>query len=279
VRELTRRVALLGIGLVMRMGVGMALAGPALARTENPFGQVAAAYLVDIDGAVVWQKNAAQRLAPASLTKLMTALLAAEQLEPQERITVDAMAARETGSRLGLLPGDTFSARDLLAATLIASANDACRALADHAAGTQAAFVQRMNQRAQQLGLRNTRFANACGHDAPGHTSSVQDLRLLARAVLQQPLLTELVAQQRREIVSLDGLRSFTLVSTNALLGRYEGAVGIKTGSTPLAGHCLVALIRRGPHSVLLVMLKGKDRWWDTADMLDIAFARANATP
>lgn len=267
-----RRTALLAASLLI---LGAAL--PAIASTEDPFGSVASAYLVEIDGAVVWQKNATQRLAPASLTKLMTALLVAGQIDPQARVTVGAAAAHETGTRLGLREGETFSAHDLLAATLIASANDACHALADHLGGSQAGFVQRMNQRAQQLGLHNTRFGNACGHDAPGHFSSVQDLRLLSRALLQQTLAAELVAKAELRITSLDGSRSFLLSSTNALLGRYAGAVGIKTGSTPAAGKCLVALARRGAHTVLLVLLKGKDRWWDAVDMLDIAFARADA--
>jgi D-alanyl-D-alanine carboxypeptidase (penicillin-binding protein 5/6) len=258
----------------------MALASPtaqAAQTTDDPFGSVAPAYLVEIDGAVVWQKGANQRLPMASLTKLMTALLVSEQMDPQAVVAIEAAAAHETGSRLGLKQGESYRAQDLLAATLIASANDACRALADHAGGDQGRFVQRMNQRARELGLRDTRYSNACGHDAPGHFSSVQDLRLLAHALLHRPQLAALVAQPTLQMASLDGSRRFSLASTNALLGRYTGAVGIKTGSTPQAGKCLVAWVRRGSHTVLLVLLKGRDRWWDTVDMLDIAFARADA--
>jgi len=247
--------------------------------SEDAFGNVAPAYLVEIDGVVVWQKNAGLRLPPASLTKLMTALLVDEQTDLQAEVRVSAAAAQATGSRLGLKKGEGYRAHDLLAAMLISSANDACRALADHAGGDQRHFVQTMNQRAQSLGLRNTRFANACGHDAPGQFSTAQDLRVLAHALLQRPQLAALVAQPSLQISSLDGTRRFSRANTNALLGRYEGAAGIKTGSTPQAGHCLVALVRRGPHTVLLVLLKGRDRWWDTVDMLDIAFARANAPP
>jgi D-alanyl-D-alanine carboxypeptidase (penicillin-binding protein 5/6) len=242
---------------------------------DDPFASVGQAYLVDIDGALVWQKNAHQRLPPASLTKLMTALLVVEQFAPEATITVDAAAAKETGTRLGLHTGERWRAQDLLAATLVDSANDACRALADQAGGDQPRFVQRMNQRAQEMGLRNTRFANACGHDAPGHYSSAADLRVLAQAVIQHAQLAALVAQADGSIHSLDGARSFTFANKNALIGRYAGAVGIKTGTTPLAGKCLVALVRRGPHTVLLVLLKGRDRWWDAVDVLDIAFARA----
>jgi D-alanyl-D-alanine carboxypeptidase (penicillin-binding protein 5/6) len=255
------------------------VASPAAWAAEDPFGSVAPAYLVEIDGLVVWQKNPAQRLPPASLTKLMTALLVDEQVDPEVVVPISAAAALATGSRLGLKMGEVYRAHDLLAAMLVTSANDACRALADHVGGDQRRFVRTMNQRAQSLGLRDTRFANACGHDAPGHFSSVQDLRLLAHALLQRPQLAALVAQPTLQIASVGGARRFSKANTNALLGRYPGAEGIKTGSTALAGHCLVALVRRGPHTVLLVLLKGRDRWWDAVDMLDIAIARANATP
>jgi D-alanyl-D-alanine carboxypeptidase (penicillin-binding protein 5/6) len=259
------------------LATSLALATPGTAPEHNPFGSVGQAYLVDIDGAVVWHKNAEQRLPPASLTKLMTALLVVEQFAPDARVTVDAAAAYETGTRLGLQKGDTLQAKDLLAATLIDSANDACRALADQAGGDQTRFVARMNQRAQVMGLRNTRFANACGHDAAGHFSSAHDLRLLAQAVMQNAQLAALVAQAEAAVTTMDGKRRFTFSNKNALIGRYAGALGIKTGTTPLAGKCLVALVRRGQHSVLLVLLKGKDRWWDAVDILDIAFARASA--
>jgi D-alanyl-D-alanine carboxypeptidase (penicillin-binding protein 5/6) len=268
------------LGLILGLllaGAGLVEAATAVA--DNPFGGVGQAYLVDIDGAPVWHKNADQRLPPASLTKLMTALLLVEQFAPQDAIVVDAPAAHETGSRLGLQAGERWHAGDLLAATLMASANDACRALADQAAGDQARFVQRMNQRAQHLGLRNTHFANACGHDAPDHFASANDLAVLARAVMQNPQLAALVGLAEQSIVRIDGKRSVALANRNALIGRYAGAVGVKTGTTPLAGKCLVALARRGPHTVLLVLLKGKDRWWDAVDMLDIAFARATTPP
>ena len=256
------------------IGTAGALAGE---KASNPFAQVAQAYLVEIDGSLVWQKNAQQRLAPASLTKLMTALLAVEALGIDSAVAVDAEAAHETGSALGMQRGERWTAKDLLAATLIASANDACRALADHIGGDQTRFVQRMNQRALQMGLRNTHFANACGHDAQGHYSSAADLRVLAHALMQNPVLAELVAQPQAQITALRGERSFVFGNKNALIGRYEGTLGIKTGTTPQAGKCLVVQARRADHTVLLVLLAGKDRWWDATDILDIAFARANA--
>lgn len=246
----------------------------ALAQTD-PFPAVGAAYLVEINGATVWHKQASRALPPASLTKLMTALLVLEQGQLQTPATVSRAAAAETGTRLGLQAGEKFQVQDLLAATLIASANDACHALADGLAGSELKFVQRMNQRAVALKLRHTHFVNACGHDAPGHYASAQDLALLAHALLKHPLATELSAKVAARISTLDGGKSYEFKSSNALVDRYQGAIGLKTGYTPKAGQCLVAYVQRGPTQVLLVLLRGKDRWWDAVDMLDLAFARA----
>jgi len=255
-------------------------AGAASAREsplENPFPGVAQAYLVQINGVAVWQQNPHLRLPSASLTKLMTALLVSEQLPPGTPVTVDQAAARETGSRLGLRLGETLTADDLLGATLVASANDACRALANHIGGNEARFVEAMNLRARQLGLTNTRFTNACGHDAPGHYASVKDIARLALAAMQVEQIARWVAQAQTRITTMNRQRSYTLKTTNALIGRYDGVLGVKTGTTPKAGKCLVALVGRGRHEVMLVMLKGRDRWWDAVDVLDIAFARAQA--
>lgn len=259
--------------------MGYCLVALVAAAEHDPFAGIGQAYLVEIDGDVVWHKNADRRLAPASLTKLMTALLVGEQFAADARISVDTAAANETGTRLGLHKGDTLQAKDLLAAALMFSANDACRALVDQASGDQARFVQRMNQRARLMGMGNTHFANACGHDEAGHFSSAHDLHLLAQAVMLNALLASLVAQAQVTVTTLDGTRRFRFSNTNALIGRYPGTIGVKTGTTPSTGKCLIALVRRGKHTVMLVLLNGKDRWWDAADVLDIAFARAAALP
>ena len=246
---------------------------------SDPFPKMAAAYWLETDGVAVWSKQANLRLPPASLTKMMTALLvmehASENSIASTVVTVSQAAARETGSKIALQAGEQLTLDDLLAATLIASANDACRAMADHLAGDQARFVQRMNQRAKQLGLSNTHFANACGHDAPQHYASARDLAVLAHALMQHPQALALAGLREHQISTVNGQRRFELKSTNALLGRYPGVLGLKTGRTPQAGNCLVALAQRGSTQVLLVLLKGSDRWWDAVDVLDLAFARA----
>lgn len=247
----------------------------ALARSD-PFPEVAASYLLEVNGETLWQKQSQRQLAPASLTKLMTALLVAERNQPQAVATVSRAAAHETGSRLGLRPGDQFQVQDLLAAALIASANDACHALAEALAGSEARFVVLMNRRARELGLRNTHFVNACGHDASGHYSSARDLAMLAREGMKYSLITQLTVKAQARMTTLDGVRSYELKNTNALIGRYPGALGLKTGVTAAAGKCLVAWAQRGSTQVLLVMLHGSNRWWDAADMLDLAFDHAN---
>ena len=240
-----------------------------------PVPTAASAYLLTVRGETVWAGGADRRLAPASLTKIMTALLALEAYQPQAVVTVGRAAAAETGTRLGLTRGDRMSVADLLAATLLHSGNDACHALADWRAGDEASFVRLMNRRAAELGLTNTRYANACGHDAPGHYASARDLAVLAETALQQPVFAELVAKSEARLRTSDGSRVFAIENRNALIGRFPGATGVKSGSTPKAGKCLVALAERDGIRVLLVLLNAPNRWWDAHGLLERAFARA----
>ena len=256
------------------------LANAALAASRpDPFPEIASAYLVEVNGKPVWARHPDRRLPLASLTKLMTVLLVLEQTQPDDVVTVAPSATRETGSRMGLRSGERFRVRDLLAAALIPSANDACHALADHVDGNESRFVARMNRRASVLGMRNTHFMNACGHDKPGHYSSATDLSVLAHALLGHPTLLDATSQRKMHVSTLDGQRSYTLENKNALIGRYEGALGLKTGFTPNAGKCLAAYARRGDDTVLFIMLHGHDRWWDAVDVLDLAFDHARHTP
>lgn len=253
--------------------IGLLLVCQTALAQPDPFPRVAAAYLVQLNGSPLWGKDTARRLAPASLTKLMTALLVLEHSRPREVVTISRQAAAETGTRLGLRQGDRLRVADLLGAALIASSNDACHALADHVAGDQARFVRLMNRRARTLGLRHSHFVNACGHDAQGHYSSAEDLALLANEALKSKLLADLAATGETRIATVDGGRSFPLENRNALIGRYRGALGLKTGYTPAAGKCLIAYAQREGKTVLLVLLNAPNRWWDAVDILDLAFA------
>jgi len=261
------------IGLCLFANAVLAAAQP------DPFPQVASSYLVELNGEPIWAKQPERRLPPASLTKLMTALLVLEQDHQDDEVTIKPSATHETGTRIGLKAGERFRLQDLLAAALLNSANDACHALADHVDGNEAAFVARMNRRAQALGMQHTHFTNACGHDQAGHYSTANDLSLLAHALLKQSPALDITAQKNLQISTLDGQRHYTLENKNALIGRYNGALGLKTGYTAKAGKCLVAYAKRDGHEVLLVMLHGKDRWWDAVDILDLAFDHARHTP
>jgi D-alanyl-D-alanine carboxypeptidase (penicillin-binding protein 5/6) len=257
--------------------IGLCLLSPGIqaAAQSDPFPQVATAYFVELNQQPVWERQADKRLPIASLTKLMTALLVLEQDRLQESVTVSAAATRETGSRIALKVGERFVVQDLLSATLINSANDACHALADHLAGTEVDFVKHMNQRAHELGLRNTHFQNACGHDAPNHFSTAHDLARLAHELLKYPQALAITSQAHTAIANATG-KKYKLLNKNMLIGKFRGALGLKTGYTLQAGKCLVAYAKREEHEVLLVMLHGNDRWWDAADILDIAFEHAH---
>lgn len=238
----------------------------------DPFPGAGEAYLVQRDGRVLWARAADKRLAPASLAKMMTALLALEHGRLEETVRVSAQAAKAGGARLGLRAGERLRARDLLAATVVRSGNDACRALAEHLAGSAAAFVDRMNARAQALGMAETRYADPCGHDRPGQYTTAADLARLAEILLRQPEYLRLARTPRLSLSTVDGKRSFAVANTNALLGRYEGALGLKTGYTRAAGNCLVALAERGGARVLVVLLNAPNRWWNAVGLLDQAF-------
>lgn len=253
-----------------------AAATPCGAAAADPWPGAAAAYLVRIDGEVRWAANDTARLKPASLTKMLTAVLAAEALDPTTEVAVSRRAAAADGVRLGLRAGMRLPAEHLLAAALLRSANDACLALAERVAGSEAAFVARMNERAAALGLADTHFSNACGFDAPDHYASARDLARLADAALAQPRIAAIVSRESGTARTSDG-KLFRFDNTNVLVGRVEGARGVKTGWTKAAGRCLVAAAERAGTRVLVVMLGAPDRWWDAVAMIESAFEDAKA--
>jgi D-alanyl-D-alanine carboxypeptidase (penicillin-binding protein 5/6) len=259
------------------LAAGLLAAGPAPAPPVDRFPRAAAAYLLTLDGAVLWERKADLALPPASLAKIMTALVLLEgQWDPEAEVTISAGAARQSGSRLGLRTGERMKAADLLAALLVRSANDAAIALAEHAAGSVERFVVKMNEKAKALGLAATRFANPTGFDAAEQVSTARDLMRLSEAALAHAEFARLVAQERTSIATLDG-RRFDLETSNALLGRLEGAKGVKTGFTSRAGKCVVALAERDGHRVLVVLLDAPDRWWAADAMIREAFDAAAA--
>jgi len=250
----------------------LALAG-APARAEDPFPGAAAAYVVLADGAPLWQHNADAPRAPASLAKLMSALLVVEDARLDDAVSISAAAASAHGARLGLRAGERWPAHALLAAMLVGSANDACAALAERVAG-RTAFVARMNDTADALGLRGTRFADPCGFDAPGQHSTARDLARLALEAMRQPQIAALVGQPEIEAASTGRGRVLRVKNTNVLIEHFPGVIGVKTGQTRRAGLNLIALAERDGRRVLLVMLGARNRWWDAHAILARALAR-----
>ncbi len=235
-----------------------------LAETEDippqPPVQAAALHLIELkSGRVLFTKNAAQPLPPASLTKIMTAVVALNGASLYDEVRIDARAVHYRSS-LKLRRGERFLLRDLLAAMLVTSANDACQAIAWHIGGTPARFVEKMNAHAKALGLTRTHFTNPCGFDAPGHVSTAEDLTTLTEAALQIPEFSMMVRTVEREIATVDGSRRIHLYSTNQLLLDPD-VTGVKTGFTNKAGRCLIASMFKDGHQLLLVGLNVKDRW------------------
>lgn len=242
------------------------------ARIGDPFPGVAGSSLLILNDRPLWAHFPDKPFPPASLTKLMTALLVMENLRKGKTAIVPTSVAQETGSKIGLAPGEQIGIPELLAAALMSSANDASLTLAIHVAGSEERFVELMNRRAVALGLTGTHFTNACGHDAPGHRSTATDLAVLFRRVYAYPAVAAIMATESMLIKSSDGRKKYLLKSSNAMLGRYPGILGGKTGTTEKAGRCLIVLAGAGSDTALLVLLNARDRWWDAEHLLDAAF-------
>jgi serine-type D-Ala-D-Ala carboxypeptidase (penicillin-binding protein 5/6) len=237
----------------------------------RPSIKASALYLIDTKSKrVLLQKDATRRLPPASLTKVMTALVALESGSPHQIVRIDRRAIVGRPPHLSLHPGEQFLLRDLIAAMLVTSANDACQAVALHVGGDAPSFVGMMNARARTLGLRDTHFTNACGFDAPDHYSTASDLARLTEQALQSPAFSMMVRTVERDIITVDGTRHVQLYSTNRLLLDPD-VTGVKTGYTSKAGRCLIASLSKDGSHLLLVGLNVMDRWEQAAHLLRYA--------
>ncbi|WP_341676688.1 serine hydrolase [Niveibacterium sp. SC-1] len=238
--------------------------------------RVADAVQVDLDGQPLWSATAHAALRPASLTKILTALLVIERGELDARTIISPRAAKIAGTRIGLRAGERVRVDALLTAALVRSANDACLALAEWHSGSEARFVATMNARARELGLHDSHFDNACGLDAPTHRASAADLARLAQLAMTRPAFAERV-RLREGLLVTEGGRRLPYTSTNAMLEFYPGLLGVKTGHTQKAGDCLIVLAERDGHRVLAVLLNARNRWWDATSLLDYTFAQLQA--
>lgn len=253
-------------------------AAPASAAAPAPAVDCASAVLMEKEtGTVLFAQNAHDKLEPASVTKVMTLLLVMEaidsgRLKLDDMVSVSAHAAGMGGSQVYLKEGEQLSVDDMLKSVAVVSGNDAAVALAEHLAGSEEAFVARMNQRAVELGMNDTCFLNCTGLPAAGHLTSAYDIALMSRALVAHPLIRNYTT------IWMDSIRDgqFQLANTNKLIRFYEGATGLKTGSTDSALYCLSATAERDGMELIAVVMKGptSDKRFDSAkSMLNFGFA------
>ena len=229
-------------------------------------------------GTVLFAKNEHEKLEPASVTKIMTLLLTMEAIDSgalryEDTVTASPHACSMGGSQIWLKEGEQLTVDEMLKAVCVVSANDCAVALAEHLAGSEESFVERMNRRAAELGMNDTTFKNACGLPVEGHVTSAYDIALMSRELmLRHPDI------RRYTTVWMDTLRdgASSLVNTNKLVRFYDGTTGLKTGSTNAAGYCISATAERDGMELIAVILNGKtsaQRFQDAQTLLNYGFS------
>ena len=245
---------------------------------ELPIRSEAALLMEKETGRVLYAKNEHEKLEPASVTKIMTLLLVMEAIDGgalhyDDVVTASDYASSMGGSQIFLAPGEQMTVEDLLKGVCVASGNDASVALAEHLAGVTELFVDRMNNRAKELGMNDTHFVNCNGLPAAGHVTSVYDIALMSRElILRHPDI------RRYTTIWMDTLRdgASELSNTNKLIRFYEGATGLKTGSTSSAGYCISATAERDGMALIAVTMKAdtsSDRFEDAKTLLNYGFS------
>lgn len=230
-------------------------------------------------GTVIYNKNEHEKLAPASMTKMMGLLLIMEQIEKgnlkwDEMITASANASAMGGSQIFLETGEQMTVEDMVKGIAIASGNDAMVAMAERIAGTEEAFVELMNKKASELGLKNTNFKNCTGLDAENHYSSANDMAMIAKELVKHDKILEFSGTYE-DYIRQGTDKSFWLVNTNRLVRFYQGVDGLKTGYTSTAGYCLTATAKKNGMRLITVVMNEPDsstRNNETTSMLDYGF-------
>lgn len=230
-------------------------------------------------GKILFEKNKDERLAVASMTKMMGLIIIMEKLESKEIslddvITVSKNAAGMGGSQIYLSSGEEMTIRDLIKGITMASANDATVAMAEKIAGSEEKFVELMNLKVKELGLKNTHFVNSTGLDEENHYSSSYDMSLIAKELLKYESILDFTSVYE-DYLRVDTSNKFWLVNTNKLVRLYEGADGLKTGFTDAAGYCMAVTAKRNGMRLLAVVLgeeSGKVRNSEVSELLDYGF-------
>lgn len=272
-----------GIRRLLALGLFLAVITPVQAAGAELSVAGKSAVLMDVaTGTVLYESNANEPLAPASVTKIMTMLLIMEAVDSgsismTDQVTASETAAAKGGSQIYLKAGETMSVSDMLKSIAVSSANDCACAMAEHIAGSEEAFVARMNQRAQELGMKNTHFVNCTGLDdspeAASHKTTAYDIALMSRELLKNhPKIKEFTT------IWMDTVRNgtFGLSNTNKLIRFYQGATGLKTGFTSSAGYCLSATAQRDGMELIAVVMgadTSQNRNAACKQLLDYGFA------
>ena len=238
------------------------------------------AILIDsASGKVLFEKNVDEKLAPASMTKLGSMLMIMEaidngNLKLDDKVTISEEAANMGGSQVFLEAGEVYTVHDLLKGVAIASGNDAVVALAEKVAGSQGEFVEMMNKRFKEIGVKNTNFVNAHGLDAEGHYSTARDMSIIAQELLKHEKILEYTSIYEEYLEKNDGTKTW-LVNTNKLVRFYNGVDGLKTGYTTTAGYCLTATAKKDNFRLISVVMgeeTSENRSSDTVKLLNYGF-------
>jgi len=249
------------------------------APVEPPTLTAEAWIVVDVgSGVTVFEQNADEERAMASVTKLMTALVVRDHVDLDERVRVSEAAVDVGESEIGLVAGEVWSVRDLLAALLIRSGNDAAYALAEYVGGDIDGFAELMNEKAAELGLEHSHFMNPHGLDEDGHYTSARDLATIAKEVLSDDVLSQLVRTGIIRFKPAPDGTSRVASNTNRLLNTYPGVIGLKTGYTSTAGRVLVTGFEEENQTFIVVVMGSEDHFGDTAAILDDLSRRLNVT-
>ncbi len=223
-------------------------------------------------GKVLFDKNGRRKMAPASTTKVMTAILAIERGNLEDVVQVSRRAASLSGSTMGLRAGQRYTLRELLAGLLLRSGNDAAVAIAERVGGSVEDFVDMMNDKAIDIGAVNTHFTNPHGLDNPNHYTTVEDMALMTRYAMRLPVFADLVGTKEQSVEPEDRKGEQILRNTNRLLWLYSWVDGVKTGTTGRAGQCLVASATRDGQRLIAVVFHSRNRWEDAVQLLDFGY-------
>jgi D-alanyl-D-alanine carboxypeptidase (penicillin-binding protein 5/6) len=275
---------------VLLLAILIVIALPYTVNAEEMKVDAKGAVLMDAgSGTFLFEQNAHEKVYPASITKIMTALLAMEELEKgkislEDKVVISRNAAGMGGSQIYMEPEEVKTVEQLLKAIVVASGNDASVALAEYIAGTEEAFVQMMNRRAAELGMKNTNFVNSHGLHDENHYTTAYDVALMSRELVKHRKIFDWTTIWMEDIeVGKEGrFSTFTMVNTNKLLRRYEGVDGLKTGSTGDAKYCLSATAVKGNMRLIAVIMgspTSEVRFREAEKLLNTGFAKYNSVP